>query len=168
MARTPLRIEILGPEHDRSGFDCGVPALNKYILTSVDREVRNRLARCYVAVHDERAVGFYSLSNHAVDLGLLPKKHARKIPPGYLAPTILLGRLAVDVSMQGKGYGGLLLIDALRRSLSAAAISGAWAMVVYAKDDRAKKFYEHFGFLELKDSPSHVFLPLKTAEEMLS
>ena len=66
-------------------------------------------------------------------------------------PVILLGQLAVDASCQGRGLGSDLLVDAARRALSAADVIGARAVVVQALDERAKAFYERFGFRPFSD-----------------
>jgi GNAT superfamily N-acetyltransferase len=159
----------LTPLHNRTDFDCGNQALNKYIRSSVDRDIHNRLTQCYVALDqsEESVIGFYTLSNFTVSTAQLPRKYARKIPLGYLVPTILLGRLAVDLNYQAQGLGGFLLVDSMHRSLSAAKISNAYALVTHAKDDKAVNFYKHYGFLQLAENPRHLFLPLKTIEQNL-
>ncbi len=164
------RIQTLKPEHVRTEFDCGNAALNKYIRSSVNRDIHNRLARCYVSVDKDSGhiTGFFTLSNHTAEISMLPKKYARKIPPGYLVPAVLLGRLGVDKRRQGEGLGGYLLVDAIRRSLSASRISNAFAIITHAKNDHAKSFYSHFGFAALMDDPHHLFLLLKKAEQMFT
>lgn len=163
-AKKPV-ISVLSDKHSREHFDCGNTALNKYIKTSVDRDINNRLTRCYVlsSCRSSKVKGFYTLSNHAVTIADLPKKFARKMPPGYLIPTILLGRLAVDTKFRGNGFGEFMLIDSMRRSLSAAEISNAFAMVVQYKDKNAKSYYKKFGFIPFTGKDlSMMFLPLKT------
>jgi GNAT superfamily N-acetyltransferase len=76
-------------------------------------------------------------------------------------PATLLGRLAVDQGMKGRGLGEFLLMDALRRSLEASARIAAMAVLVDAKDDAAHAFYRHFGFLPLHEQPRRLFLPMK-------
>ncbi len=164
-------IKILSTDQNRKKFDCGYDALNKYIKSSVDRDIKNRLTRCYVLTlgRSKQVSGFYTLSNHAVKIAQLPKRYARKIPPSYMIPTILLGRLAVDNEFKGKGLGEFMLIDSIRRSLSASEISNAFALVVQYKDDNAKSFYEKFGFIPFTDNDAtQLFLPLKTAFELFN
>ena len=162
-------IQILSADQNREKFNCGKAALNKYIQSSVDRDIKNRLTRCYVLTFgkSKQVSGFYTLSNHAVKIAQLPKKYGRRIPPGYLVPTILLGRLAVDIEFKGRGLGEFLLVDSIRRSLSASEISNAFALVVQYKDDNAKSFYEKFGFIPFTDKYAmQLFLPLKTAADV--
>jgi GNAT superfamily N-acetyltransferase len=66
-----------------------------------------------------------------------------------------------DASLQGKGIGPALLKDALLRAALAADTIGARAVLVHAKDDRAKGFYEHFNFEPSPSDPYHLLLITK-------
>ena len=104
--------------------------------------------------------GYYSLAAGSV----APEKaseRVRKGQPGYPIPVILLARLAVDRRLQGKGVGAALLKDALFRASGAADTIGARALLVHAKDDKARRFYEHFGFEPSPTDPLHLFLVMK-------
>lgn len=81
-------------------------------------------------------------------------------------PVILLARLAVDIELQGKGIGPALLKDALIRTASAATVIGARALLMHAKDDRAKTFYEHFNFEPSSTDPYHLFLIMKDLQRL--
>jgi GNAT superfamily N-acetyltransferase len=61
-------------------------------------------------------------------------------------PVIIIARLAVDETVQGHGIGKALVRDALLRVVDAAKIIGGRAVLVYAKDAEAKRFYEQRGF----------------------
>ena len=80
---------------------------------------------------------------------------------------MLLARLAVDRSWQGRGLGAALLLDALRRTLTAADILGMRAIMVHAKDEAARRFYEHFDFDPSPVEPLHLFLLLKEIARLL-
>jgi GNAT superfamily N-acetyltransferase len=80
---------------------------------------------------------------------------------------MLLARLAVDQSWQGKGLGATLLLDALRRTVTAADILGIRAIMVHAKDEAARRFYEHFDFDPSPIEPLHMFLLLKEIARLL-
>ncbi len=103
--------------HDRVGFDCGVPALNDWLGTKVNQFARKDLARTYVLVEQGQTSikGYYALSSHKVVYEALPKEQAKGLPRIDI-PVALLGRLAVDSSVQGQKLGELLLLDALRRA----------------------------------------------------
>jgi GNAT superfamily N-acetyltransferase len=83
-------------------------------------------------------------------------------------PVMLLARLAVDHTWQGKGIGAALLLDALRRTLAAADILGIRAILVHAKDEAARRFYEHFDFDSSPVEPLHMFLLLKEIARLLT
>ena len=86
--------------------------------------------------------------------------------PRLDVPVVLLGRLAVDRSVQGQGLGSLLLIDALRRAQHLAEHVGIRAVEVDAIDEAARQFYSRFGFVPLLDDPNHLFLPMPVIRKL--
>lgn len=102
--------------------------------------------------------GYYTLSSTSVQLAELPAQTVRKLPRYPLVPATLLGRLAVDRRQQGKGYGRFLLADALHRAARNEIAS--FAVIVDAKDDNARRFYERESFLPLPDQPMRLFRPM--------
>ena len=161
---TPYRIEALGKNHDRTAFDCGSAALDRYLRQQARQDAEKNVAAPFVltAPPDLRVLGYYTLSASLVNASELPDTLAKKLPRYPQLPVTLLGRLAVDESMKGQGVGQFLLLDALRRSVEAAANIAAMAVVVDAKDDAAEAFYRHFSFLPLHQQPRRLFLPMKT------
>jgi GNAT superfamily N-acetyltransferase len=81
---------------------------------------------------------------------------------------MLLARLAVDRRWQNQGAGKALLRDAMQRTLQAADIAGIRALAVHAKDEEAKRFYEHFGFVPSPSDPMHLFVLLKDVRRMIA
>jgi GNAT superfamily N-acetyltransferase len=81
-------------------------------------------------------------------------------------PVVLIGRLAVDLSSQGQGLGEFLLIDALRRAEYLASRIGIRAVEVEAINDVARRFYEKYGFLSLKDDPRQLLLPMQVIRKL--
>ncbi len=59
-------------------------------------------------------------------------------------------------------------MSALGRSLDLRTQVGAIGVVVDAKDDTARAFYEHYGFLRFQDRPYRLFLPMKTIEQLVA
>ena len=112
-------------------------------------EVGGGGVRTYVVCDGDRVIAFYSLAASAVERRRVSSRVGRAMPEPI--PVILLGQLAVDTNYQGRGLGSDLLIDAGKRSLTAAAVIGARAVVVQALDEAAKKFYKPFGFLPFSD-----------------
>lgn len=161
MGEKPFQIIPLDLSHDRSEFDSGSQALNSYFRERVTQDMRRRVTACFVAMSGEgRIGGYYTLASTSVFLGELPPKLARKLPRYPSVPAVRMGRLAVDRRFRGRGLGGALLADGLIR-VNRSEIA-AYALVVDAKDEGAANLYRHHGFLETKDKPLTLFLPLAT------
>ncbi len=161
-------LEPLGKQHDRSKFFCGQRKLDDWFRRRAGQDERRNIARVFVAVDSELGViGFYSLSSFKLEFDDLPEEIARKLPRYGGVPAALIGRLARDARVRGKGMGELLLADAVRRVLSAARSLAVFAIVVDAKDDRAATFYEGFGFRRFPLHPDKLFLLASTAAAAL-
>jgi GNAT superfamily N-acetyltransferase len=157
------RIERLDRAHVREGFHCGKPSLDGFLHSLVSQYEKRNLGRIYVAVQgdDPRVLSYYTLASGAIEAESLPSTQAKKLPR-HAVPIVLLARLAVDQTIHGKGLGGILLRDAMTRSLDLSEKLGIHAVVVDALDAAAKTFYERFGFLPLTDDAMRLFLPLST------
>lgn len=163
-----LVIERLCAAHDRSEFSCGRLELDDWFRRRAGQDERRNVARVFVAVDDELGVvGFYSLSSFRVDIDDLPEEIARKLPRYHGVPAALIGRLARDVRVRGRGIGGVLVADALRRILGAARTLAVFVIVVDAEDDQAAIFYEGLGFRRFAQHPSRLFMPASVAAEAL-
>ena len=157
------RVEALGAQHDRSSFACGAESLDRYFRTQAGQEARKKVAAPFVLVlADGSIAGFYTLSATAVRLAELPDAVARKLPRYPLIPATLLGRLAVDQRHQGMGYGRFLLADALYRAVRSEIAS--FAVIVDAKDESAKRFYERESFHPFPDQPLKLFRAMADIE----
>ncbi|MBW3543212.1 MAG: GNAT family N-acetyltransferase [Planctomycetes bacterium] len=161
------QIERLDRSHERSQFDCGVAVLNDWLRKLVSQYEKRDLARTYVAVEpgDTLVRGYYAISNHRVSYDALPDDQAKGLPH-IDVPVVLLGRLAVDQSMQGQGLGEYLLLDALRRASYIADQIGVRAVEVDAIDDAAQAFYVKYGFVPLRDDERHLFLPMRVIRQL--
>jgi len=154
-----LRVEPLTSSHDRSEFESGVEPLDRYFRTQAGQDARKNMAAPFVLVVPEGTVaGYYTLSSTSVQLAELPAQTVRNLPRYPLVPATLLGRLAVDRRHQGKGYGRFLLGDALHRAARSEIAS--FAMIVDAKDESARRFYERESFLPFPDQPMKLFRPM--------
>ena len=159
------RIEPLGPEHDRSGFSCGKEPLDRYFQRQITQDARRHLATPFVMIMPEEAIaGFYTLSSTALRLREVPEGIAKRLPRYPLIPATLIGRLALDRRYHGQGWGSLLLLDALRRSIRSEIAS--FAVVVDAIDEEARRVYLHAGFLPLPDSPNRLFRRMSDIEAL--
>ena len=160
-------IQPLNRSHDRSAFDCGNDVLSQWLKQFAGQWDRKELARCYVAVQkgELQAVGYYAISSHHVNFDALPSDQAKGLPRIDI-PVVLLGRLAVDRSVRGRGLGRLLLIDALRRAEQLTEQLGIRAVEVTAADEDARRFYLKFGFTSLADDPNHLYLPMHVIRKL--
>ncbi len=158
------RIEPLHKDHDRQNFSCGSAALDRYLQQQARQDAEKRVAAPFVLVEPPSltVLGYYTLSASVLNANELPVDMAKKLPRYPQLPVTLLGRLAVDQAKKGKGAGEFLLMNALHRSLSAAAEIAALAVLVDAKDASAEAFYKHFGFVQLPSTSARLFLPMKT------
>lgn len=150
--------------HEREAFDCGDAQLNEFLRRHARQSHERGAAKTFVAapVSNERSVlGFYSLSPASIDYARTPAL-ARKGLARYEVPAFRLGRLAVDLKMQGQGLGGQLLLAAGRRCIHAAAEVGGVALLIDAKDSRVARWYKNHGAHSLLDAPLSLVLPLET------
>lgn len=167
---TPYRVEALGKQHDKEGFRCGSGPLDHYLEVQAGQDTRKRVAATFVLCEGERnrVIGFYTLSALSVDIGAWPENVAKKLPRYPVIPATLLGRLAIDRQLQGRGAGEHLLMDALHRSLLTSREVASVAVVVDAKDRRAAEFYKRYDFTPLVDPPIRFFLPMSVIEKLFS
>lgn len=150
----------LTAEHDLSGFDCGEPALNDWLL---HRALKNesRFSRTYVVCEENRVVAYFCISAGAVERAAAPSKFRRNAPDTI--PVSVIGRLAVSRDHAGKGLGADILSDALRRIAVASQSIGIGAVLVHAKNDAARLFYMSCAeFIEYPEESRTLFLPIET------
>jgi GNAT superfamily N-acetyltransferase len=155
------RIRSFDKDVDATSFSCGQPELDDYIRRFASQDVRRNVARVFVATPEtdlDRMAGFFTLSAGSINCSDLPPPLAKKLPR-YPVPVALIGRLAVDAKFKGKGLGSILLVDACQKVKSASAMLAVAGIVVDAKDDVARTFYEHFGFVALPGQSDRLLLP---------
>ena len=149
----------------RKIFDCGVPALNRYLKEQASQDIRNHYTVIFVALEEQtkEIIGFYTLSNAGVALDAIPGEIKAKLPKYPEVPAIRIGRLAVDKSMHRNKLGSELLANAIHRSIR--NVTTGWAMmIVDAKNEQAAAFYKKFGFIEFYDDTHHLFIMRRTLE----
>lgn len=163
------REELLARHHERAGFDCGVPALNEYVRRYARQSMESGGARTFVVVSPDAPnsiLGYYTISPGAIAFAKAPVKITKALGR-YEVPVFRLGRLAVSLSVQGRGLGADLLYAAGERALAVAQQVGGVALAIDAKDERAAVWYERFGALRLIDDPLKLILPLETLRATL-
>ena len=164
-----LKIEPLGPRHDREGFDCGSLELNDYLKKTARQHIEKGLSKTFVLVDEaepERILGFLTLAVCEVHAQSLPPKLAKKYPQHV--PAAKLARLAVAKDHQREGLGKLMMVHALQKALRVSDSVGIIGFFVDAKNDDARCYYEQYGFTGLPDSPLRLFLPLATLKQALA
>lgn len=158
-----LTVAELAPgTHDRKGFDCGVEPLNRYLQALAVQHRGKGVSTTFVLVDDSepRAIlGYYSLSAASVALEKLGETDRAKLP-NYPVPAVRIGRLAVSSAVRGRGYGELLLQNAVKRIFAARGTMGVYAVIVEAKTAEVLAFYRKYGFRLCNDQDRQLYLAL--------
>jgi GNAT superfamily N-acetyltransferase len=160
----------IGRQHDRKGFDCGSRELNDYLERYARQNHESGGAKTFVAISSAdpiHVLGFYSISPGALEFARVPPRLIRKLGR-YEVPVFRLGRLAVSLSVQGRGLGADLLLSAGMRALSVATQVGGVALAIDAKDERAANWYERFGAMRLLDDPLKLIFPIGTIADAVA
>jgi GNAT superfamily N-acetyltransferase len=148
-----VRVERLEEHHDLDRFRCGVESLDRWLIDHALTAQRQDTARTFVLIDDDdQAVGYYSLTVGSVERADAPRRLVGGLPR-YPVPTLLFARLAIDESAQGAGLGMGLLFEALHRGALAAEHAAARLIAVDPIDDRARRFYQRWGFRPVEDDP---------------
>ncbi len=148
--------------HDCAAFDCGAPVLDEYLARFATQHRRRSISQIYVLVDSDApsaVLGYYTLSAAQVDTAQIPEVDRKRLPR-FPVPCFRMGRFAVHKACKGKGLGKCLLGLAVDRCLHAKEEVAAYALIVDAKDERAKSFYERHGFTACVDQPLTLYLPL--------
>ena len=148
-------------------FDCGREELNRYLVRYAWQNQQAGAAQTYVGIEGEVIVGYYSLAVGHVTLESAPERLTKGLAK-HPVPIMLIARLATGHRWQGKGVGKALLRDAMQRTLQAAEIAGIRALAVHAKDEEARRFYEHFDFAPSPTDPMHLFVLLKDVRRLMA
>jgi GNAT superfamily N-acetyltransferase len=171
-----MKVQALTGSHDRSGFDCGVEALNLWLRQTSMQHQAKGISRTFVAVPGEAGsveafhsagygdigaisiLGYFALASAFVLADDLAPELAKRYPRQI--PVTRLGRLAVRLDLHGQGLGRLLLADAVTRSRSAALSVGSAGIFVDAKNEDAARFYARYGFTVCREQPLKLYLPM--------
>jgi GNAT superfamily N-acetyltransferase len=157
----PFIIGPLSNQHDRSSFTCGVEPLDQYFRRQASQDIRRRIASCFVICEAATGAiaGYYTLSAIILRLAELAEAIAGRLPRYPIVPAVLVGRLAVAATYQRRKLGAVHLGDAVMRTANADI--AAFAIVVDPKDDNARRFYRHYGFIELPQPERRMFIPIE-------
>jgi predicted N-acetyltransferase YhbS len=136
--------EPLAEHHDAAAFACGVENLDQWLKRRALKNQASGASRTFVACEGPRVMAYYALASSAVGVGAAPGRFRRNMPDPI--PVVVLGRLAVDQSLHGKGLGRALVRDAGMRVIQAADSIGIRGLLVHALSPQAALFYERVGF----------------------
>jgi GNAT superfamily N-acetyltransferase len=152
----------LAPGHDTKDFDCGVDSLNLWLRKHAIQARTIGSARTFAVIDAEqgRVVGYYALAAASLTHAGATARAAKGMPR-HPIPAALLARLAIDTSVQDRGIGAWLLLDAMLRTLAAAESVGIRVLLVHAIDDKARRFYEHHGFEASPSDPRNLQMLMK-------
>jgi GNAT superfamily N-acetyltransferase len=136
--------EPLAAHHELDSFASGTDSLDRWLRRHGPRNQTTGASRTYVASNERRVLAYYALAPSAVAIDAAPGRFRRNMPDPI--PVVVLGRLAVDQSLQGQGVGRGLVRDAGLRVLQAADVIGIRGLLVHALSEEAAAFYRHAGF----------------------
>ncbi|MCG2609549.1 GNAT family N-acetyltransferase [Acinetobacter sp. SM34] len=155
-----MKIEVLQAHHQKKSFNCGQDDLNKFIKQYASQHQKSGTSKTYVAIDDDIQVkGFYCLSSISIGFDVVDTVLTKRLPR-YPLPCVVVGRFAVDQTVQGRGMGKVLLAHALKQVLKVAQIIGVNFVVIHAKDQKAMEFYQRFGFISLTTNPLTLIYPV--------
>jgi len=162
------KVRKLDPQDDVGEFNCGQPDLDDWLKRFALVNQRAGMTTVFVTLSEGKVAGYYALAAGGVERASAPDRVARG-QPAHPIPVVLLARLAVDSSSQKRGLGRALLRDALIRVEAAADEIGVRALLIHAKDDRAREFYMKCAEFEPSPTdPLHLFLLMKDLRKSLA
>lgn len=153
--------EPLTAEHRLDAFDSGVVSLDDWLRR---RGMQNQLSgatRTFVVDESGRVVAYYALASSAVALAASPGRFRRNMPDPI--PVVVLARLAVARTHQGRGLGRALFQDCAKRVIHAAEAIGIRGLLVHAISDEARAFYLGLG---LDPSPIEPMMLMTTVADL--
>jgi ribosomal protein S18 acetylase RimI-like enzyme len=165
------KIELLAKSHDRDEFDCGLEPLNLFLKQTARQHAERGISRTYVLVEENAVapkpiIGFFALNLCQIKSETLSPEQAKKLPRNVSG--VRLGRLARAKQFRGQGVGAILMIAAMEKFIEVFNLAGGIGLFVDAKDQKAKEFYQRFGFVSLPSNEFELFLPVKTIQEALA
>ena len=169
MPELPLEAPApLEKNHVTAGFDSGAEELDDWLHNFGWVNHQSGNARVFVAARGTRVVAYYALATAGVEKAEAPDEVTKGGVPAQM-PCLLLARLAVDRSEQNRKVGRGLLVDAIRRAVRVSEDVGVRALLIHARDQNARRFYERHGeFIVSPTDPLHLFLHVKHARRLIA
>jgi len=147
------------PVHRFDDFECGEAVLDEWLKRRASANQLSGASRTFVVVDQDQSIrGYYAMAAGAVSHHMATSSVRRNMPDPF--PVMVLARLAVDQRAQGIKLGASLLQDAVKRAVVVSQNAGVRALLVHALHDRAKQFYEYYGFQVSPANPMTLMLRL--------
>jgi ribosomal protein S18 acetylase RimI-like enzyme len=169
-----LRIEMLSDNllYSMDEFDCGDTTLNTFLTAHLRRQHDGKILRGYVlrtVSPASKILGYYTLSGSSFEKATLPSRSQQKKVIYQNVPCVMLGRLAVDKSLQGAGWGSTLVAHAMNVVYHASHAVGIYGLFVEAINEKAKEFYISLGFIPLSGNNNNaLFYPTQSIEQLFA
>lgn len=155
----------LAAAHLLDEFACGETSLDEWLKRRALANQMSGASRTFVVADQTgRVYGYYAMAAGAVSHQTATSSVRRNMPDPV--PVMVLARLAIDHRAQGIKLGAALLQDAVHRAVAVSQNAGVRALLVHALHDRAKQFYEHYGFQESPQHPMTLMLRLNTGQSL--
>ena len=159
-------LELLERRHDREGFGCGEPALDRFLAQSARQSITKGSSRTFVwtapsSRRPNQILGFFTLITDVVVTIELAPPLARRYPDGRI-PVVKLARLAVDKERRGTGLGRTLIWKAMKKAIQVHEAVGIAALWADAKNEEVAGFYRHLGFIPAEGNPLSLYIAIKT------
>lgn len=152
-------------------FDCGNKVINKFVHSSLKKQVSQHVSQAFVLINledNERFCAFYTLTSFKLLASELDVLSKGSLPKDI--PCVRLVMLGVDLSLQGQGVGKKMMSDALHRIHRASKEIGIYGLYLDA-DPNATKFYLSLGFTRLdsggSDDIAKMFLSIEVINQLL-
>jgi ribosomal protein S18 acetylase RimI-like enzyme len=161
-------------KHDRTAFSCDIDQVDNFFKKTANKLSRADNLRVWVMTDPNGVlIGFYAVNAHSVDYQNLPARYARTRPGHGQIPAAYISMIGVDRTFLGKGYGGDLLIDCLRRVAQASEALGLAVVMLDVLDcgdaqkvEQRLTLYRSYGFLPLPNHSLRLFLPMATVKAL--
>ncbi len=172
-----ISIEPFDPDkHDRTAFSCGAERIDNFLKRSAKKHQKGDFTRVWIVTRlgESAVLGFYAVNSHALVGEDLPARLTKNTPRHGAVPAAYVSMIGVDKTMQGRGLGRILLVDAVKRIARVSEALGVAAIVLDVLDDdgaeavlKRKAFYESMGFQTFPSRPLRMFLPTSAARKLL-
>jgi GNAT superfamily N-acetyltransferase len=151
--------QALATTHLLNEFACGEASLDEWLKRRALANQLSGASRTFVVADQQAQVfAYYAMAAGAVAREAATSAVRRNMPDPV--PVMVLARLAVDRRAQGVKLGAALLQDAVNRAVLVSQNTGVRALLAHALHDRARQFYQHYGFQESPQHPMTLMLRL--------